>query len=261
MYAGLSGEPALGPPGFPHRASAAVNPVAPISHHWIDSTHVTFGLITAGVATSRVKVEGSIFNGREPDDGRADIDLGPLSSYSGRIAFLPTSGIALQVSAAHLHEAESQFPPVPRTDIDRITASATFVTRGARAGLWATTVAYGANAGWIIEADITVRKVSQALLVESTVGADRRNTWFGRFELVGKTGHDLHAHAVPAQILPVTKLQGGYARDVGGPSFMHVGIGGTAAFSVVPPELEARYGGRVAPSAGVFVVIRPRHRM
>ena len=48
IYGGLAGEPALGPAGFPHRASALLNPIAPIAHHSLDSTHITFGLITAG---------------------------------------------------------------------------------------------------------------------------------------------------------------------------------------------------------------------
>jgi hypothetical protein len=261
VYGGLSGEPALGPPGFPHRLSAVVNPVAPIAHHWIDSTHVAFGVITTGVSTARYKIEGSLFNGRESDEHRADLDLGALDSYSGRMSFLPRPGVALQVSAAHLEEAEAQFAPHPRTDIDRVTASAAFVARGGRAGRWATTVAYGANRGWIVLPDRAVQRVSQALVLESTLGVDRRNIWFGRFELVGKPAHDLHLDSVPARILPIAKLQGGYVRDLGGPNVLSIGIGGFAAVSLVPEELEARYYGRLASSAGIFVVLRPRHRM
>ena len=86
IYAGLAGEPALGPGGFPHRASALSNPVAPIGHHWLDSTHIAFGVVTAGVYHRRWKAEISVFNGREPDASRADLDLGPLDSVSGRVA-------------------------------------------------------------------------------------------------------------------------------------------------------------------------------
>ena len=257
VYGGVSGEPALGPPGYPHRSSAAVNPFAPIGHHWIDSTHVTFGLITAGVFTARYKVEGSLFNGREPDDRRADLDLGPLDSYSGRITFVPGPRVTVQVSAAHLHEAEAQFPPAPRTDSDRVSVSATIV---ARQGAWATTVAYGANDGVILLPEGSVRRLSHALVFESTLGAGR-NTWFGRLELVGKPGHDLHDHAHPDRVLPMGKVQGGYVRDLRIPGAFAIGAGGTAALSIVPEELDARYGGRVAPSVGVFVVVRPRHRM
>ena len=81
IYGGLAGEPALGPPGFPHRLSALVNPVAPVAHHWLDSTHITFGLVTTGVYGARWKAEMSAFNGREPDENRADLDLGNSIRY------------------------------------------------------------------------------------------------------------------------------------------------------------------------------------
>lgn len=113
IYAGLSGEPALGPVGFPHRLSAMPNPIAPIAHHWLDSSQITFGLVTAGLYDRRWKAEMSVFNGREPDENRADFDLAPLDSASVRLSVLPSKGLALQVSAAHLHGAETEFAPRP----------------------------------------------------------------------------------------------------------------------------------------------------
>ena len=76
VYAGPAGEPALGPPAFPHRLSAFVNPIAPISHHWLDATHITFGVVTAGVYGRRWKAEGSAFNGREPNESRTGFESG-----------------------------------------------------------------------------------------------------------------------------------------------------------------------------------------
>jgi hypothetical protein len=98
VYAGLAGEPALGPAGFPHRLSAMANPISPIIHHWVDSTHITFGVVTAGVYNSRWKAEASIFNGREPDENRYDLDFGPLDSVSGRVSLMAAPSVALQVS-------------------------------------------------------------------------------------------------------------------------------------------------------------------
>jgi hypothetical protein len=83
IYGGPAGEPALGPVAFPHRTSAMPNPLAPIAHHWMDSTHVTFGVVTAGVFSHRWKAEASAFNGREPDSNRTDFDFGALDSFSG----------------------------------------------------------------------------------------------------------------------------------------------------------------------------------
>ena len=78
VYAGLPGEPAFGPPAFMHRLSIMDSPEAPISHHWLDSTHISFGVVTAGLVLDRVKLEASRFNGREPDQHRWDIETGPL---------------------------------------------------------------------------------------------------------------------------------------------------------------------------------------
>ena len=262
VYGGLSGEPALGPPGYPHRASAADNPVAPIGHHWLDSTHITFGLVTAGVFSDRWKIEGSVFNGREPDEDRTDLDLGPLDSVSGRITWLPTPRLAMQVSAGFLNEAEQQFAPLPRTSNNRLTASLIHQRPFGASGFWASTLAYGLNGGHIFLADGTdVFELSSGGLAETNLALNERHTVFGRLELVGKPGHDLHVHDQPTRILPVTKLQGGYVRHFPiGRTDSGVGVSGS--LSLVPQELDARYYGRLAKGVTVFFVVRPpRHTM
>src|SRR5512138_3938293 len=105
VYGGPAGEPALGPTAYPHRPSAMPSPIAPISHHWLDSNHIAFGVVTAGVYGRRWKIEGSAFTGREPDERRPDVDLGALDSFSARAWFLPDERWALQVSAGRLREA------------------------------------------------------------------------------------------------------------------------------------------------------------
>ena len=260
IYAGLSGEPALGPAGFPHRVSAMPNPVAPISHHWLDSSHITFGLITTGLYDRRWKVEMSLFNGREPDENRADFDLAALDSVSGRLSFMPTNRVALQVSAAHLHEAEAEFAPQPRSDVNRATASATYHRSLRNDGIWATTLAYGVNSGREVIPGGAFDAVTHAVLLESTLTLRERHTWFGRAEVVGKPAHDLHAHEFTTSVFTVGKLQVGYVRHVKPWKGLVPGIGGTVSASVVPTELAPRYDGRIAPGLGVFLTLRPsRH--
>jgi hypothetical protein len=257
---GPSGSPALGPPAFPHRASAADNPIAPISHHWLDSTHISFGLVNAGLSSDRWRLEASLFNGREPDENRADFDLGALDSIAGRITWSPSARLALQVSAAHLHDAEFQFPPQPRTSNDRLTASLSYERPLDRGGSWASTVAYGLNGGHILASDGTdTFRLSNAALAETSLTLGGSHNLFGRLEVVGKPAHDLHVHDVPTRVLPVTKLQGGYVRLF--PVWRATtGIGASASVSVVPEELRARYYGRVASGLSVFVIVRPpRH--
>jgi hypothetical protein len=238
------------------------NPVAPITHHWLDSTHITFGLITAGLYDRRWKAEVSVFNGREPDENRADLDLAPLDSVSGRVSLLPTDRLALQVSAAHLREAEEEFPPQPRTDLNRATASATYHRAAGDGGIWSTTLAYGVNSGREVLPDAAVVLTTHAVLLESSITSAGGHTWFSRVEIVGKPAHDLHAHEYGARVFTVGKIQLGYERQLTSSRGITLGIGGTGLLSLLPPELAPRYSGRVAPGFGVFLTIRPsRHLM
>ncbi|HEX4696246.1 MAG TPA: heavy metal-binding domain-containing protein, partial [Candidatus Udaeobacter sp.] len=126
IYFGYPGEPALGPPAFMHRPSAMDDPDAPIGHHWQDSTHITFGVATLGLQWSRfggMKLEGSIFTGREPDEDRYDFDRPRFDSYSGRLSWNPTRNLALQVSYGYIKSPEELHP---ETKIHRTTASAIY---------------------------------------------------------------------------------------------------------------------------------------
>ena len=262
MYGGLAGEPALGPAGFPHRLSAMPNPVAPIGHHWLDSSHVTFGLVTAGVYDDRWKAEMSVFNGREPDANRADLDLGPLDSISGRLTLLPASSVALQISAGHLEGAEAEPTPDVVHDVDRITASVTY-HRTHPARLWATTLAYGLNAGRESIPGGVVDLKTHAALFETNLTIRERHAWFGRAEIAGKPGHDLHVHESPGRVFTVAKLQAGYVRTIATRAGIAAGIGATATASIVPSSLAARYSNRrISPGVGLFFTVRPtRHEM
>src|SRR5437870_771757 len=123
VYAGLPGEPALGPPTFMHRFSGMSIPESPIGHHWLDSTHIAFGVLTGGVVWDTVKVEASAFNGREPDEHRWNIERPRFSSYSARLTWNPSPAWSLQGSFGRLKEPEQLEPGI---DIDRTTISASY---------------------------------------------------------------------------------------------------------------------------------------
>ena len=127
LYAGLPGEPAFGPPAFMHREAIIDSPEAPISHHWLDSTHISFGVVTAGLVIDRVKLEVSRFNGREPDQHRWNIETGPLDSTAVRLSWNPTRTLALQGSWGHFTDPEQLEPGV---DQKRWSASALYAPRG-----------------------------------------------------------------------------------------------------------------------------------
>ena len=252
VYGGPAGEPALGPVAYPHRVSAMPNPLAPVSHHWLDSTHVSFGVVTAGVYARRWKAEMSAFNGREPDEQRTNVDFGALDSFSGRFWLLPTSHLALQVSAGKLTEAEAAGDGGPRTDVTRATASATYHRAFREASIWATTIGWGRNE--------ESGHASNAALIETSVTLDERDVWFGRFEAAGKTAHDL-ALAESADAFTVSKLQGGYTRYLRAWRGFKPGVGTTVSAGFVPRRLEPSYGSRVNAGFGVFVTMRPAAMM
>jgi hypothetical protein len=253
VYAGLAGEPALGPVAFPHRLSAMPNPIAPTGHHWLDATHITFGVVTAGIFTPRWKAEMSVFNGREPDENRWDFDFAPLDSVSGRFSFAPSPALVLQASAGHLTEAEAGHGLEPRVDVQRVTASATYHRQLRTASVWATTVGWGLN-----EED---QEATHSVMVESSVTLDDRHVWYGRTEVSGKAAHDLDVHDSD-DVFTVGKLQGGYTRYLAPRRGFSAGFGGEVSAAVVPAFLAPRYGNRVNLGLGFFVTLRPAaHQM
>jgi hypothetical protein len=253
IYGGPAGEPALGPVAFPHRLSSMPNPIAPLSHHWLDATHVMFGVVTGGVYAPKWKAETSVFNGREPDEDRTDFDFGALDSVSARLTYLPVPAVALQVSAGRLAEAEAGEPGEPRATVRRTTASMTVHTGVRDGSIWATTVAWGRN----VEED----HATNAFLVESNFTKRQRDTWFGRFEMTAKTAHDLALPDDGGDILTVAKLQGGYTRYFSPRGGFTPGLGGALSFGIVPEALAATYGRRVNTGAALFVTVRPAGRM
>ena len=246
VYGGPAGEPALGPAAFPHRFSAMPNPLAPIGHHWLDATHITFGVVTAGIYGHRWKAEASAFNGREPDEERANLDVDALDSVSGRLWFLPTASLALQVSAGRLTDAEPG-DDRGRIDVDRVTASATYHRALETGSYWASTVAWGRNA--------EPGHASNALLVETNVTFADRHAWFGRFEIVGKRAHDLDLDGTDT--FAVGKLQGGYTRYLAAWHGLKSGVGAAVSGGFVPADLRSVYGSRVNVGLAVFATLRP----
>lgn len=122
IYLGYPGEPALGSVAFMHRPSALDNPDAPISHHWNDATHITFGVATLGYRYDRFKLEVSSFTGREPNENRYNFDKPRFDSWSSRFLFNPDKYFSFQVSHGFIKSVEELHM---EENINRTTASAT----------------------------------------------------------------------------------------------------------------------------------------
>ena len=230
VYAALPGEPALGPPTFMHRFSGMEIPEAPISHHWLDSTHISFGVVTGGMTWQGWKLDASAFRGREPDEHRWNIESPSLDSYSARLQYNPTRDWSLQASVGHLHSPEGLEPNV---DTWRSTASVCY-NRPRPNGAWQTTFAWGRN-------DRTDQEPQDAFLLESTLRTGR-HTVFARGEHVAKD--ELFDQAPLAlEIFNVQKLSVGYLVDVIQASHLDGGIGGLISFIGIPDTLTSTYGG------------------
>jgi hypothetical protein len=175
VYFGYPGEPALGPPTFMHRISAMDEPDAPLSHHWQDSTHVTFGVATAGLVWRTVKIEGSVFTGREPDEDRYDFDRPRFDSASGRLSWNPTPNLALQFSHGYMKSPEALEPNVNR---HRTTSSLIYNVPLGPDSNWATTFVWGQN-------NTTGEGKTQSFLLESDFQRGR-DTFYTRLERVEK---------------------------------------------------------------------------
>jgi hypothetical protein len=241
VYAGLPGEPAFGPPAFMHREAIMDSPEAPITHHWLDSTHISFGVLTAGVVLDRVKVEVSRFNGREPDQHRWNIETGALDSTSVRLSWNPTRTLALQGSWGHFVDPEQLEPGV---DQKRWSASA----------LWANEIA----PGWKLAGTLAWGRKSahghndDAVAAEASLKHDQW-TLFGRGEM---TENRELTNVEDGPAYRVGKVSLGLIRDFKIADHLSLGAGGLFAVNFVPDALAPLYGGHNPTGAMGFARLK-----
>jgi hypothetical protein len=253
VYGGLPGEPALGPPAFMHRFSGAADPLAPITHHWLDSSHITFGVLTAGAVWGNAKFEASAFRGREPDQNRWDIESPRLDSHSFRLSFNPGPAWSLQVSRGRLHSPEQLDPGV---DVDRTTASA-MVAGSRRRGEWEAMAAWGRNRE-------RPGAAMEAFTMEGALRFCERHTLFARAERVDKNELFPQPDGGPGPVVRVGEVTTGYRFDFARHGHVVAGIGaaGTISFtpSVTPIERQSLLGtyGRSTSSGILFTHLELR---
>jgi hypothetical protein len=229
IYGGLPGEPAFGPPAFMHRMSAMDSPEAPITHHWFDSTHITFGVLTAGWVHDKIKLEASRFRGREPDQHRYDIETGELDSTAIRASWNPTQNLSLQVSWAGISSPEALEPD---EDEERWSGSGAY-TRRIGEGWWSATLAYANK-------ERSDGVSLDAWLIESAIHPNDRWTFFTRGERIETDELEGHGHG---RINSVTRISLGALRDFRIHENAVIGVGALAQQHFAPDELEPLYGG------------------
>ena len=253
VYAGYPGEPALGPNAFMHRASASENTSAPLSHHLQDSTHISFGVVTTGFQYRWFKLEGSVFNGREPDENRYNFEANPWNSRAVRLWFAPNSNWSMQVSHGFLKNPEALEPG----DIRRTTASISYNRRFER-GNWASSLIWGRNheshGGEIFNLN--------GYVAESTVKFLDRNYFYTRLELTDKNQLLREADRISLGITdhhPSFRIGAytfGGARDIWNTEKTSFAVGSDLTFYSKPSLLDPIYGSNPV-SWKLFFRVRP----
>jgi len=243
LYGGPSAEPALGPVTYIHRTSAAELPLAPLSHHLQDSTHTSFGVVTTGFVITRFKLEGSAFNGHEPNEERWSIQPVALESWSVRGSVAPARNWTAQYSIGHLDHPEALEP----WNQYRQTASAEY-NYPLRSGNWATSLVWG-----------RVHKIGpgtnlNGYLLESTLNFMRRDYAFTRMELVDKD--ELFPQALVHPAYRIGAYTFGGTRDLVQNRAWQLGLGADVTVYSKPAVLDAAYG-NFPVSFQIFLRMRP----
>ena len=259
-YLGCPGEPAIGPAAFMHRASAAEVPVAPLSHHWLDATHISFGVATAGLVWGPAKLEASAFNGHEPDAARWNLERPRFDSHAARLTVNPRPWLSAQVSVAELRGPEILHPTI---DVRRYTASGSYAGTG-RLRMQAT-LAWGRN---VRSADLPTNcplavtatafvascaaarppfapsRISDALLAETTVRLGTRHGAFVRAERVEKDELFPSYDPFHVRVFPLVEVQAGYRYALPIAGRVSWGLGASGAIALLPEFLANEYGRR-----------------
>ena len=229
IYGGPVAEPALGPSAFIHRASAQYNPDPPITHHWFDSTHITYGVVTAGFATDHLQLEASAFRGREPDEHRFDIETPRLDSWSVRATFNPSPAWAIQVSHGFLKSPEELEPGVNE---HRTTATVHYADGHGLSAMLG-----------FSDKDKSPGRMLTAFVGEANWDLTPHHTLFGRVENV--RNDELFPDPLSPlhdQPFRVTKFQAGYAYRLHLAGPVSLALGGSVSAFAKPGALAPSYG-------------------
>ena len=264
VYGGVVGEPALGPVAYMHRPSADADPFAPLGHHWQDAAHESFGVITAGVYGTRAKFEGSVFNGREPDAYRFNLDYqgARLDSYAARLTVAASSRVTASAWGGYVFDHD---PLDPGTGMQRYGASLLTVLPGARNDAWSAAFVgginihhHGARAHNHGAETAKSYHIATSTLLETTYELGDRATLYGRAEQVQKSADDLgFTGADLMQLFTIRALTAGATTELVSARLVSFGVGARGTVNFVPVTLEPTFQTRTPLGFSVFLRVRP----
>ncbi len=252
FYVAPTGDPAIGPTAYPHRASASEDPVAALGHHQQDSTHIADDVVTVGLTHRFARIEASGFHGREPDEFRWNLDSGAIDSWSTRLTLQPGRNWSGQYSYARIKSPEALFPT---EDQSRTTASAMY-NRPLHHGNWASTAVWGRTRS------LADNSKENSYLLESLARFHNTNYVWTRIENAGRSNELLNGpHPLPPGFHeePLGHVQAytvGYDHDINLVPHLRSAIGGQLTTYGVPTALQSTYGSHPAGFT-IFMRLRP----
>jgi len=247
IYIGYPGEPALGSVAFMHRPSALANPDSPISHHWNDGTHITFGVTTISYRYEKIKIEASSFTGREPDENRYDFDKPRFDSFSARLSLNPNANWAIQASHGWIKSPEIIHS---NQDVNRTIVSAIYALPLNKENSINATALWGLN-------QVKGHDGENAFLLEGAYRI-KKFSFYTRYEYVQKSAEELslEGYLYGHDALGINAISLGFNYDILKFNKLRTAIGGQATLYQTNSSLNHLYGKNPA-GAQVFLRIYP----
>jgi hypothetical protein len=246
VYLGYPGEPALGPVAFMHRPSSLNMPDSPLGHHWQDATHITFGVVTGGIRYKIVKVDGSVFTGREPGERRYGFDKPLMNSYSYRLTVNPSPSLSAQVSRAHVVNPENR---EPAENVRRTTASVSYsLPLNGENSFFTSAIVYGFN-------DSGEDHKEHSFTLEGNLQLNRFAV-YGRFENIEKSAEELQVDFDHHELFKINALTAGANYTFMKFSNTNLAFGVQGTIYSADERLDAVYGNNPA-SAEIYLRVSP----
>jgi hypothetical protein len=146
----------------------------------MDSTHIADDVVTVGFTQGMVRLEGSGFHGREPNEHRWQVQQGAIDSWSTRLTVQPRQNWSGEYSYGRIHSPEQLFPTENQ---ERMTASVMYnrPLGDGEKGNWASTAAWGQTRS------LGDNVIQNSYLFESLLRFATRNNVWTRMEDVDRT--------------------------------------------------------------------------
>ena len=246
-YFGFPGEPALGPVAFMHRISSLNNANAPLGHHWQDATHTSYGVGTLGIRYRKLKLEGSLFNGKEPDENRYNFDELRFDSYSYRVSLNPTQHWAFQISQGFLRAPEALEPGV-----DQVRTTVSIMNSSSMRTLnWSHTLVWGMN-------DKSDHDRNENSVLYETNLQFSNQALYARYEYVKKSAEELGLQATHGDALfNINALTLGYNHSLSRVAPLEILLGFQATLNFPESAIKPTYGS-VPVGGQIYLQLRPR---